>query len=225
MRVGPLAGDLDGFAARLAAEGYAHPSARDKLRLFRNLSIWLERERLGVEALDEQRFSVFLRTRGARSKRRGEATTGRQLLSHLRREGRIPAAPTNPDSDSPIRRIEHIHEHFLVSERGLSRATVVNYLPVVHAFLTERFGRRAVALHQLVARDANQFILRHSQHLSRSRAKLLATALRSFLRHLYQRGDIAVDLASAIPPVMNWRLSGLPKSLAPEKVETLLRKL
>ena len=222
LRVGPLSRDLDGFAAWLAAEGYAHPSARDKLRMFRNLSVWLERKRLGAEALDEQRFKVFLRTRGPQSKQRGEAATSRQLLSYLRREGRIPAAPADADSDLPIGRVERIYERFLVKERGLSRATVVNYLPVVHAFLTERFGRRAVALDRLVARDANRFILRHSQRISRSRAKLLATALRSFLRHLYQRGDIAVDLAGAILPVMNWRLSGLPKSLAPETVRALL---
>ena len=222
LRAGPLAPDLDRFAARLAAEGYSHPSARDKLRLLRNLSTWLEREGHGIETLDEQRFDVFLRTRAPRSRRRGEAATGRQMLSHLRREGRIPPAPADADGDGPIRGIERIYQEFLVNERGLSPATVVNYLGVVHDFLTERFGKGAVALERLVARDANQFILRRAQDLSRSRAKLVATALRSFLRHLFQRGDIAVDLASAIPPVMNWRLSGLPKSLAPGKVETLL---
>ena len=46
--------------------------------------------------------------------------------------------------------------------------------------------------------------------------------MRSFLRHLHQRGDIAVDLADAIPPITNWRLSELPKSLPPEKVESVL---
>ena len=73
-----------------------------------------------------------------------------------------------------------------------------------------------------MAQDANRFILRHSQRLSRSRTKLLATVLRSFLRHLYQREDVAVDLATAVLPVMNWRLAGLPKALAREQVELLL---
>ena len=58
--------------------------------------------------------------------------------------------------------------------------------------------------------------------MSRSHTKLLATALRSFLRHLYQRGDVRVDLADAVLPVMNWRLSGLPKALAPEQVEGII---
>ena len=223
LRAGPLAPYLDGFAARLAAKGYANRSALDKLRLIRNLSVWLEGERLGVDALDEQRFDVFLRTRGTRSQARGEAATGRQLLSHLRREDRIPAASAGAGTDSPIRRTERIYRHFLVNERGLRPATVVNYLGIVHAFLTEQFGSRTVAFETLVARDVNRFIVRRSKQLSRTRSKLVATALRSFLRHLYQRGDLAVDLAGAIQPVMNWRLSGLPKSLAPEKVEALLQ--
>ena len=220
LRVGPLVPDLDGFAAWLAAQGYTRKSARTKLRLVRHLSLWLESERLGAEALDEERLETFLLARGPRNARNGEAATGRQLLIHLRHEGRIPEAPEDTDSTDAITRVARTYEHFLINERGLSPVTVGKYLPVVHAFLTERFESRAVALESLVARDANRFIVRHA--ISRSNAKGLATALRSFLRHLHQRGDIAADLAGAIPPITNWRLSELPKSLPPEKVESVL---
>ena len=215
-QVGPLVRDLDGFAVWLAAQGYARKSARTKLRLVRHLSLWLESERLGAEALDEERLETFLLARGPRNARNGEAATGRQLLIHLRHEGRIPEAPEDTNSTDAITRVARTYEYFLFNERGLSPVTVGKYLPVVHAFLAERFGSRAVALESLVARDANRFIVRHA--ISRSNAKGLATALRSFLRHLHQRGDIAVDLAGAIPPITNWRLSELPKSLPPEKV-------
>lgn len=50
----------------------------------------------------------------------------------------------------------------------------------------------------------------------------MVTALRSFFGFLRQRGDITSDLAGAIPTVANWRLTGLPLSLAPEQVEALL---
>ena len=222
LRVGPLAGELDGFAAWLATQGYARQTGENKLRLVRHLSLWLEREGLGVEALDEERFDRFLRTRGAPGKTNGGLVTGRELLAHLRRGGRIADAPDDMGSDDAITLVERSHEHFLVNERGLSPLTVGKYLPVVHAFLTERFGTGVVALETLVARDANRFIVRHSPGFARSHAKGLAAALRSFLRHLHQRGDIAADLAGAIPPITNWRLSELPKSLPPEKVESVL---
>ena len=222
LRVGPLAGDLDRFATRLKAQGYAHPSAVSKIRLVSNLSRWLEHQGLGVEALDEPRIEAFLLTRGPRCVRRGEATTARQLLSHLRASGRIALAPSSPENSNPFAQIERRYERFLVNERGLSRATVQNYLPIIHTFLAERFVTGAVALGALTVRDVNQFIVRQSQRLSRSRAKLLVTALRSFLRHLHQRGDIPADLAGALLPVVSWRLSGVPKSLAAEQVEAII---
>ena len=222
LRVGPLAGDLDRFATRLKAQGYAHPSAVSKLRLVSNLSRWLEHQGLGVEALDERRIEAFLLTRGPRCVRRGEATTARQLLSHLRVSGRVPPVPSSPENSNPFAQFECRYERFLVNERGLSRATVENYLPIIHSFLAERFTTRAVALETLTVREVHQFIVCQSQRLSRSRAKLLVTALRSFLRHLHQRGDILADLASALLPVVSWRLSGVPKSLAAEQVEAII---
>ena len=208
--------------ADLAAQGYPRQTVRHKLRLVRHLSLWLGIEGLGAEALDEGRFETFLLTRGPQRAPQGEAATGRQLLSHLRSKGNIPDVAEGGGSADAITRIERTYERFLVQERGLSPATVINYLPVVHAFLSESFGARAVALETLGARDVNRFIVRHSEGFARSHAKSLATALRSFLRHLHQRGDLAADLAGAIPPITNWRLSGLPKSLSPEKVESLL---
>ena len=70
--------------------------------------------------------------------------------------------------------------------------------------------------------DIHRFILERARHVRRSYAKLMVTALRSFLRFLHQRGAIALDLAAAVPGVAHWRLSHLPKSLPPEQVERLL---
>ena len=223
LRAGPLAGDLNRFATRLKAQGYARPTAVSKLRLVRSLSRWLEHRGLGVEALDELRIEAFLATRGPRCVQRGEAVTTRQLLSHLRTDGRIPLAAPSPQVSNPFASVERCYERFLVNERGVSRATVETYLPIVHAFLAERFATRAVAFETLTVRDVNRFIVRQSRRLSRSRVKLVVTALRSFLRHLHQRGDIPVDLAGALLPVASWRLSGVPKSLAPEQVEAVIR--
>ena len=221
-RVDPLGRDIDGFAAWLAAQGYAHRTAEYKLWLVRSLSRWLENEGLGIEDLDEQRLEAFQLAGEAQGKAGGVVRTGGALLSFLREKGRIPATPDDPSSDDPIEQIGRRYESFLVNEQGLSSATVRNYVPIARSFLAERFGTMDVVLMDLVPQDANRYILRHSQRLSRTRTKLIATALRSFFRHLYQRGDIAVDLASVILPSTNWRQAGLPKALAPEQVELLL---
>lgn len=222
-RAGPLGSALDGFADRLATEGYAHFTISLKLATARALGGWLEREGLAAESLDEQRVEAFLLTRDARRRaRRGEAATGRQLLDHLRTNGSIAVATPAPGPASPIDRIADGYQRFLVNERGLSQPTVRSYLPIARAFLTQRFASQPVALESLTARDANQFVLHEAGRLSRVRCQLVVTALRSFLRHLHQRGDIPADLAGGLLPVRQWRLSGLPKALAPEQVQALL---
>jgi len=50
----------------------------------------------------------------------------------------------------------------------------------------------------------------------------MGTALRTFLRYLQLRGDIAIDLAVCVPSVANWRLSTLPKFLQPHQVQSVL---
>jgi hypothetical protein len=54
------------------------------------------------------------------------------------------------------------------------------------------------------------------------RAKLLTTALRSFLQYARYRGKIRLDLAAAVPPVANWSMSSIPRAIAPGQVRRLL---
>ncbi len=139
--------------------------------------------------------------------------------------GRSPESPKKCQtwaSDDPVERIAQTYERFLLDERGVKPRTVTNYLPTVRRFLAEHFGGRDITLGSLSAQDANQFILREARRLGHARAKLVATILRSFLRHLHQRGAIPAALAGAVLPVTKWSLAGLPKALQPEEIQSLL---
>jgi len=218
---GPLGPYVDGFAEQLAIQGYAEATTKEKLRLITHLSRWLQRHDLALAILDEESVKQFLADPGPIQVRRGDVRTCRMLLDYLRVLGRIPP-PTEVIDDTPLGRIESGFTHYLVAERGLSAATVINYSPTVHRFLEERFGAGEVELGELSASDVHRFLLRQAPRVSRGRAKLMATALRSFFRFLRQHGDITRDLAGAIPATTNWRLTGLPLSLGPEQVEALL---
>lgn len=223
LRAGPLAADIDEFADWLFSQGYVRSTIGPKLAIVGDLGNWLKRKGLGVEVLNEQRVEAFLLTRDPRHRsHRGESDTCRQLLNLLRVNSRIPTVTSGSDHESPIDRIEHSYRRFLVDERGLNENTARNYLRVARCFLVERFATHKVAIESLTARDANRFVLRQARRVSRPSSKLVVTALRSFLRFLHQRGHLTADVSSAVLPVVNWRLSGLPKALAPEQVETIL---
>jgi integrase/recombinase XerD len=218
---GPLGPYVAGFAEQLAIQGYAEATTKEKLRLITHLSRWLQRHDLALAILDEESVKQFLADSGPIQVRRGDARTCRMLLDYLRELGRIPP-PTEVIDDTPLGRIESDFTHYLVAERGLSAATVINYSPTVHRFLEERFGAGEVELGELSAPDVHRFLLRQAPRVSRGRAKLMATALRSFFGFLRQHGDVTRDLAGAIPATTNWRLTGLPLALGPEQVAALL---
>ena len=222
--IGPLAFHIDGFSALLAHEGYAPATVRSKCDVLAALSRWLERRRLPLTALDDHRLREFQAARCRRGDaRRGDPATGQQLLRYLRDRDDV-AAEVQKIDGTPVACLTREFEEFLRSERGLSRSTVISYLPIVRHFLTERFGRGALRLVELRPKDFHRFIIRQVQHVSRVHGKATVTALRSFLRFLLQRGAIQTDLACTLPAVANWRLSHLPRTLPREQMEQLLAR-
>jgi integrase/recombinase XerD len=65
-------------------------------------------------------------------------------------------------------------------------------------------------------------LLDHSQNRSFSFVRLLAAALRSFLRFCFLDGTIAADLSTAVTPVRRWRLAAVPRFLTAEDVERVI---
>lgn len=203
---------------RLAREGYASSTLQEKYKLLAQLSGWLERRKIPLIELDEERLRQFFVSHRVR---RGDATTGRQLLAYLRDLGCSPVPIAQTDQTS-LGQLLRDFESFLIAERGLSRWTLINYLPVARRFLIDRFGRGALRLETLCQRDIHRFVVGDAQTGTRSQAKKMVTALRSFLRFLHLRGATTINLAAAVPGVAGWRLSHLPKSLPPQQVARLL---
>jgi site-specific recombinase XerD len=115
------------------------------------------------------------------------------------------------------------YENYLKKERGLAPATVTRYWPFVQRLIVERFGDAPVGFRELVADDVSRFLLRHARSGSPRVARLMGTALRSFFRFLFLRGETESDLAGAVPSVPEWRLAELPRHLTPEEVEQVVR--
>lgn len=104
-RDGPLADDIDAFAAWLAAEGYAPSTVRQKLHLAADVSRWLASRKLAVDDLDDDQVAAFHAARKPQQRRLGDAATGRQLLDLLRATGRVPTPHSGRDCGDSVERI------------------------------------------------------------------------------------------------------------------------
>jgi integrase/recombinase XerD len=124
---------------------------------------------------------------------------------------------------SPLANILNRYEKHLRSEQGLATATVLNYQSDVRKFLADRFREGPFLFRELKASDISNFVLKHCHGMGVRTAQLMTTALRSFLRYLFQRGKIQADLAASVPTVADWRLSTVPKYLTPNEVERVLK--
>jgi len=222
LRHGPLSPHLDSFAGALVGLGYARRTAGFQFNVLDRIGQWLNGHDLTVVDLEEPIVERFLEERRRQGKRgRGDRATLRRFLDHLRHAGVIPARPLVLDAH-PLARLERRYEQYLRMERGLSTDTVRNYLPFVHRFLVERFVGVPLPLGELHASDSSAFILRHAGSTGLGRAKLMVTALRSFLRFLLQHGEIDTDLAASVPAVSGWRQAGVPKHLGAQDVQRVL---
>jgi site-specific recombinase XerD len=154
----------------------------------------------------------------------GDPAALRQFLEFLRREGSIPPEKCVPRRLTPVARHMRNFETYLRDERVLAETTIANYVPMVRRFLTDRFGSGRATLSHLCPKDVVRFVQRQAR-LHRRTAKLMTTALRSFLHYARYRGHISCDLAPAVPCVPNWSMASIPRSIPPEAVRQLLASM
>jgi site-specific recombinase XerD len=156
---------------------------------------------------------------------RGDAAALSHLIDFLRREGVIPAEKIAAPRLTPAERCVQAYEQYLREMRALARATIVNYMPFIRDFLNGCFGDGRVTLSRLGAGDVVRFVQRQASRLHLKRAKLMTTALRSFLRYVRFRGDITLDLVAAVPVVANWSMTAIPRAIAADQVRQLLASI
>jgi site-specific recombinase XerD len=217
---GPLARHTAQFSKLLVDQGYTPHTVKKKRTFAAKFGAWMGHQGLTLAKLNDAHLTQFQ----ADQQRvpRGDNFTGAQLLKFLRHIGVTPCSHSKIDR-SPLSVLTRDYENFLSSERGLARATVAGYLPTVKAFLKWQFNDRSMRLQNITTQGIHRFIISAARRVSRTRAKQIVAALRSFLRFLHARGMINIDLAGSVSGVADWRLTHIPKSLDPETIERVLQ--
>jgi integrase/recombinase XerD len=223
---GPLSAHIAGFAKWVREEGYALYSRHRQVRLAACFSRWLGEEGNDLSNVGSEHVRRYLRTL-ARQVRigRGDAAALRQFLDFLHRLGVIPAERVSLRPLSPVEQVVQEFVRYLLHDRALAQATTINYAPFVRGFLAGLFGGGPVKFSRLCASDVVRFVQHESPRLQLKSAKLLTTALRSFLQYLRYRGEIPHNLANAVPTVASWSMTSIPRARPPDLVRRLLASI
>ena len=219
MRVGPLAAYLDTYLKRIEHAGFLPSSVPMQMYAIARFSKWLHSRQITLRLVDEGTIQQFLK-RDPDIEHSGESGPLHRLLTMLREIG-ITAPKPVPLKDCQ-EQLRDEYQRYLIEERGLEQSSLPNYVPLAEQFLAQHFGQSDMILSTLTAKDVTKFIQDRVRHLSPGRAKLLVTALRSFLRYLRHQDRISVDLAGCVPPVAYWSLSTVPKFLPAGTVQRIV---
>jgi len=213
---GPLVPYVAGYNAELESKGYRPSSVANHVRLLAHASRWLHEHGYGADELAErsEAFLVARRAIGYTQWISPEAMA--PLLTYLRSRG-VVTVPTAVIATARERVLD-AYQHYLRTERGLVPSSLDNFVRVARTFV-EKLGDVTGDLTGVTAGDVLDFVSEQCRHQNPNR---VATGLRVFLRYCQVAGLTTGSLSEAVPRVASWRLSSLPKTLAPEHVRSLL---
>jgi site-specific recombinase XerD len=218
---GPLAGHVEDLRAEFLTLGYAASTVTSHLALWAQVSRWLEGQSLTASELTPDRIVEFLQVR---RRTRGYLYSMKALspgLQLLRRMGAVPDIQAKVQ-ESAVEAIERQFRSYLLVERGLAEVSAQTYVIRARPFLVDRARRGRLELESLTAADVSGFVAGWLPGLSKAPARSTVTALRSLLSFLHASGVITRPLASVVPTVASWKLTGLPIGLTPVQVRALL---
>lgn len=220
LRSGPAGTHIDDFTDWLAAGGHKYNSIRALVRGLERFAIWAAQTDLALADVDRDvvgRFLDHLIASGRRWHRCGAQTedvaASRRFIQYLEQRGEL--VPSSPVAEFAL--LSEFRE-WMITRRGVRESTLAGYARVITDLLKtlgeDTEGYQAKRLRSFVLDRAGQYGI--------SKAKVIVTALRMFLRFLAATDRCRVGLDGAIPLIADWKLSALPRHLPAVEVERLI---
>lgn len=222
---GPLAGYLPQLRSNLLRQGYTVLSCRNLLRVASHLSLWLEAQGLGLHDLSDERVDLFVCERRAKGYSAFLSRHSLGSILHILVEEGLTPEPSPASPAAPLTPLEQLltdYEGSLVHGRGITHHVARLYRTVARRLLVETAPSGELDLSGLDGAAVKRFVLESSRGSSINQTRATLTGLRSLLRFLQLRGDIAMDLRGAVPKIAGWSMASLPKYLAPEQVNAIV---
>ena len=219
----PAAQFLEDFAQELEGIGYTETTIQNHLRAAAHLSHWQRHRGFSIHQLDEGVLEAFRRHLGSctclgRFRAYHHHGAGAQLfLRHLRNTSVVtsPSSSANQATEPPLL---VGFRHWMRQHRGVTDTTTQIYGLIITDLL-QTLGEDP---QQLDAARLRAFVLDRANRHGRSKAKLVMTSLRMFLRYLISGGRCHSGLDKAIPTIADWRLASLPQYLPASEVDRII---
>lgn len=218
---GPMRPWIDRFAASLADRGYTRLTVEGYTASARHFAAWLGKAAVPLEAIDDDVLRRFADHQchcpGGRRWQRISPKYWRRVrrfLVFLQQAG-VARAPVTALSPYPLL---DDYQVWLRVHRGLSERTINR-----HARLLQRLmPALGTMTHDYDAALIRRVVQNWRERTGLANLRTITSTLRCYLRFLASAGLCRANLDHAVPSVVQWRLSSLPRYLLAEDVERVI---
>ncbi len=215
------------------------------------LLTWLDGQGYSLETmrcriLRVTHFGRYLEQKGVRSIHELEGAPGQKLLSDYQRYWKAKGhyhrnsdlrfyiraleeagvLKASPPTDSPMSHEIQTYVTFLRDQKGLSESTILSHVRCIEKFLEFLDCQKyAHTIPGFGITEVDNFIKHVGTRLRRTSQKSVAGILRSFVRFLYQSGEISRNLSYLITSPRCYQLEALPRLLNWDEVEQILQSV
>lgn len=218
---GPLSSWIDQFAADLAAQRYTPLTIEGYTASARHFAAWLGSAGIAIDDIGDDVVRRF-------AEHRCRCPGGRRWLrvspKYSRRAGRFVVFLQRKGVARPSVKVASSYpllddyRNWLRIHRGLSERTIARHLRHLHKLLPEL----GTATHDYDAALVRNVVREWRERTGPADLRTITSTLRSYLRFLAGAGLCRPNLDHAIPPVVQWRLSSLPRYLAAADLERVV---
>jgi integrase/recombinase XerD len=223
----PSFGDLlERFRQGLVNQNYAAVTIWTHIRCINVLAEAMRAHALTLQDLDEAlALKLIAETGWMRDRSTYSALIVKRIVRFLVGQG-VSKAPSPPTAKELAREeLRRDYSLYLRRQRGFSERTASRSWRLAAKFLDFNFGDDMEDVSTITSADVVRFLQQLATRMPPVRDKTLSSTLRSFFQYLFQTGKIANNLASTIPSVAQRYGARLPRHLAPEQVEILLKDI
>jgi integrase/recombinase XerD len=217
---GPLVKLAEGFAGVLWERGYSSRTVEGQMRMFRDLSGWLEDRGVALAGLDDAVVELYVSQRRCRTARLRSPLGLAPLLGFLRDQGAVPPGLPAVLVGHSAQMLAEFAE-YLLRDRGLSAATVHSYCSQVRPLVCSVDDQWASMSTERVRRFIDE---RAAVQRPRS-VQVRINAVRALLRWLWARRLIASPLHEQVLSMYAPGGPPVPRGLSVSEVAALYAAL
>jgi len=198
------------FGEELVQVGYNCLVARLHLRSVAHFGVWLEREGIALESIDDEAVARFDRHRSScrcpgtsRDRGRHVVSCIRVFVNHLRAR-QIVETPAPPEPNLLVRKFLD----WMSAERGVVDTTLTSY----RHYVTQLVDSLGDDPQTYTAGALRHFVAKRYRHYGHRSIRMVLAAVRMFLRYLAIEGQCRPGLEQALLSPANWSQQSLPRA-------------